>query len=323
MTGSERRSPAPPLPASLVFIERDWLSSNHLIGFNSAGTGADRAHAVLVDTGYGSRSDLTVALVERALAGWPLARIVNTHGHSDHVGGNAALKARHHCPIQVPAAMAAALDLGDDPHASHAAMGQVCPPFAIDEVYRPGDRLRIGNLDWRAIGSPGHDNDSLVLYEPGHRLLMSGDALWENGFGILFPAFVDEPAFDQQAETLAELARLDIETVLPGHGPLFGGAAAAIDRARRKLAYLRDKPERHGWLALKVSLSFLLLDRRSMPLDRLAEDFAGLALIGQINARYFGLDRDTLASRIRDELVAAGLARIDDGQLLATAPDRH
>ena len=303
------------LPASLVFVERDWLSSNHLIGFNGD-AGASR-HAVIVDTGYGSRSALTQALVERALAGTPLRRIINTHAHSDHVGGNAALQLSHRCRIQVPEGAVVALRDNDDHLLHYASMGQHCPRFVPDEGYGPGDRLRIGDLDWRALGSPGHDNDSLVLYEPTHRLLLSGDALWQNGFGLLFPVFFDEPAFDQQAETLDELSTLAIDLVIPGHGPLFGDAAQAIDVARRKLAYLRAHPERHGWLALKVALSFILLDRRAMALDRLAGDFAGLDLVERINARYFGLDREVLAARVRDELVAGGVARIEGERLLA------
>ena len=309
MAGGPNGTPPSPLPASLVFIERDWLSSNHLIG-------RDGERAVIVDTGYGSRAGLTVALVEHALGAARLERIINTHAHSDHVGGNAALKARHGCRIQVPAGAAEALRDNDDARLQYSAMGQACPPFMPDDTYGPGDRLAIGGLDWQVLGSPGHDNDSLVLWEPRHRLLMSGDALWENGFGLLFPVFYDEPAFEQQAATLDLIAARPVDLVLPGHGRLFGDAPAALARARQRLAYLRDNPERHGRLALKVALSFLLLDRRRMPLDRLATDFGELALVRRINDLYFGRSAAQLATSVRDELVAAGVARIEGAELV-------
>jgi len=54
----------------------------------------DGTPATVVDTGFCRHSEQTIALVDRALAGTPLARIVNTHLHSDHCGGNAALQAR-------------------------------------------------------------------------------------------------------------------------------------------------------------------------------------------------------------------------------------
>lgn len=319
MAGGQRGGTSSPLPASLVFIERDWLSSNHLIGFNGGPdpAGGQGSRAVIVDTGYGSRSELTVTLVERALRGSPLERIINTHAHSDHVGGNAALSQRHGCRIQVPEGAAEALRDADDERLHYGSLGQTCPRFLPDETYRVGDRLEIGDLGWDVHGSPGHDNDSLVLHQPEHGLLLSGDALWENGFGLLFPVFFGEPAFEQQAETLARIATLKVDVVIPGHGPMFGNPAAALERATRRLANLREHPDRHAWLALKVALSFVLLDRRALPLSTLATDFGRLELVERINARYLGWSPDRLATAVRDELVAARAARIDGDRLIA------
>ena len=83
------------LPPSLAFIERDWLSSNHLLGRGGNGN-------VLVDSGYCSRRDMTLKRVGHLLGDATLHRIVNTHTHSDHVGGNAALNTRYGCRITIP-----------------------------------------------------------------------------------------------------------------------------------------------------------------------------------------------------------------------------
>ena len=48
------------LPPTLRFIERDWLSSNQMLFVEPDG-------ATLVDSGYGTRADFTVALVRRVL----------------------------------------------------------------------------------------------------------------------------------------------------------------------------------------------------------------------------------------------------------------
>ena len=101
---SARPSGASPirLPATMRFLERDWLSSNGIL-FDDGRT------ATLVDTGFAKHRELTVALVGHALGGRPLDAIVNTHLHSDHCGGNAVLAALHGARITIPAASADAV----------------------------------------------------------------------------------------------------------------------------------------------------------------------------------------------------------------------
>ena len=85
------------LPPQVHVFVRDWLSANNVLLKSRDGH-------VLVDTGYVRHAPLTLALLAtvRGLGGEPLARIVNTHCHSDHMGGNAAVAARYRCPIAVP-----------------------------------------------------------------------------------------------------------------------------------------------------------------------------------------------------------------------------
>ena len=75
--------------AGLTVFERGWLSSNNVLLTDPADP---RAPAVLVDSGHCTHAAQTVALVARALGGRPLGRILNTHLHSDHCGGNARLQ---------------------------------------------------------------------------------------------------------------------------------------------------------------------------------------------------------------------------------------
>ena len=76
----------PALPPHTTFLERGWLSANSVVFTGPEG-------AAVVDTGYCSHAEQTVALVQAALGGRALERILNTHLHSDHCGGNAALQA--------------------------------------------------------------------------------------------------------------------------------------------------------------------------------------------------------------------------------------
>lgn len=297
------------LPPSLRFIERDWLSSNHLLGRSAGGN-------VLVDSGYCSRRDLTLQLVDHALGGEPLGRIVNTHTHSDHVGGNAALQARHGCRITIPLHEREAIAGWQEEKLHYATLGQACDRFAADDYYDHADILEIGGLPWQALGSPGHDMDSLLLYQPEHRLLVSADALWQDGFGLVFPEFFDEPGFAAQHATLQMLEGLEVDIVIPGHGPMFGDFRAALARARQRLDYFRANPQRHALLAMKVGLSFMLLDRERIPLDGLEVTYGRLPLIQRINRKYFGKDTARLTRDVLEALLASKAARIADGWLL-------
>ena len=75
------------LPPEITVLERDWLSANNIV-FQGAHSGT-----AVVDTGYHSHAEHTVALLGAALHGRALDHILNTHLHSDHCGGNAALQA--------------------------------------------------------------------------------------------------------------------------------------------------------------------------------------------------------------------------------------
>ena len=298
------------LPPSLTFIERDWLSSNHLLG--RAGTSN-----VLVDSGYCSRRDMTLQLVGHALGGEPLHRIVNTHTHSDHVGGNAALKARYGCRVTIPLHEREAITLWQEEKLHYATLGQACDRFEADDYFDHGDQLEIGGLSWQALGSPGHDMDSLLLYQPGHRILVSADALWANGFGIVFPEFFDEPGFAAQAATLRMLEGLDVDIVVPGHGPMFSGFRQSLERAQQRLDYFQSHPERHALLAMKVGLSFLLLDRQRIRLTDLETSYGELPLIQQINRQYFRKETSELTREVVAALIDGKAARIVDGWLVS------
>jgi glyoxylase-like metal-dependent hydrolase (beta-lactamase superfamily II) len=72
----------------LQIFERGWLSSNNILFIG-------KERSALVDTGYCTHAAQTLNLVQHELKGRPLDDIVNTHLHSDHCGGNAALQAQY------------------------------------------------------------------------------------------------------------------------------------------------------------------------------------------------------------------------------------
>ena len=88
------------LPDSLLVLERGWLSANNILFF-------DGDVATLIDSGYVTHAEQTVDLVYHALDSRRLSRVINTHSHSDHIGGNAALQREFACRIAIPAGIPA------------------------------------------------------------------------------------------------------------------------------------------------------------------------------------------------------------------------
>jgi glyoxylase-like metal-dependent hydrolase (beta-lactamase superfamily II) len=297
------------LPASMRFLERDWLSANGVL-FD------DGTRTALVDTGYAKHRDTTLAIVRHALGGRPLDLVVNTHLHSDHCGGNAILQRAYGCRTLIPAASAAAVRDWDAAALTYAATGQRCDPFAFDGTLDDGDTITLGGLEWTAIAAPGHDPESLVLHCARERILISADALWGNGFGVIFPELEGESGFAEQRAILERIATLEVDLVLPGHGPMFTDVAGALRVARQRLDHLSADPARNARHAVKVLLKFRLLDLERVPLDRVAALLGTIPIATGAIARYVGMPIDALADWAVAELQRAGAARVEDGMLV-------
>jgi glyoxylase-like metal-dependent hydrolase (beta-lactamase superfamily II) len=252
------------LPASIRVFERGWLSSNNVLL-------VDQHSTALVDTGYATHAPQTVALVRQALGERALDLIVNTHLHSDHCGGNALLQATWDCRTVIPESEANAVRDWDEARLTFRATGQTCERFTFTGTIAPGAQLRLGALDWQVLGAPGHDPHSLMLYCAEERTLISADALWENGFGVIFPELEGDSGFAEQQAVLDTIAALDLRVVIPGHGAPFTNVEQALERAFSRVAWLRADPTRNARNALKVLIVFKLLEVRQMEVDTLLQ----------------------------------------------------
>jgi glyoxylase-like metal-dependent hydrolase (beta-lactamase superfamily II) len=288
--------------AGLSVFERGWLSSNNVLFI-----GDDAHPSTLVDTGYCTHADQTVALVRRALGSKPLARVINTHLHSDHCGGNHALQTEFDCAIAVPAGEADKVDAWNEDALTYRATGQQCPRFWRTESIHASTELQCGSRSWRVIAAPGHDPESIVLYEPELELLISADALWENGFGVVFPELEGVSAFDDVRATLDVFSRLPIRWVIPGHGAPFQDVAQAIDRAHHRLDGLIVDPARHAQHAAKVLIKFHLLAEQKVSRSALGEWLTGTPYMELTHARHFsGIAFGEWCDRLLDGLRVSG-----------------
>jgi cyclase len=166
---------------------------------------------IVVDTLTGPRDMDPVLDFIAAEAGDRRLLVVNTHHHWDHVFGNAAFNgqdivAQRGCPRL----MQAALQGGDESLHLPPAEGVPMPTVTF------GDRLSYFDDDEAVhlIHTPGHSEDSLVVFLAEARLLFGGDTVeWP------LPSFGQRDAVEEWIRTLRQLKQLPADVIVPGHGP--------------------------------------------------------------------------------------------------------
>ena len=301
------------LPAGMHVFERGWLSSNNVLF-----TGGEQS--LLIDSGYCTHSAQTLQLVDHALDGRALDCLVNTHLHSDHCGGNAALQARYPgLQTLIPPGQAAAVDPWDPVALIYAPTGQLCPRFTYSAVIAPGTEMVFGSRTWQAHAASGHDPHSLLFFEPLSQTLISADALWENGFGIVFPELEGEDAFNDVAKTLDVIEKLQPKTVIPGHGAVFSFSADVLVRARTRLDHFARRPDKHARHAAKVLIKFKLLEIQQQPVEELIQWATRTDYLVQIRDKFFETERvaDWIEAMLDELLTSGALAR--QGNLILNA----
>jgi len=295
------------LPHGITLFERGWLSSNNILI-------RGRHSCALIDSGYATHAQQTLTLVANALQGRPLDLLLNTHLHSDHCGGNAALQA-HYPQLQtwIPPGHARHVHPWNPVALSYAPTGQICPPFGYSATLQPNTEIALGDQLWQIHAAPGHDPHSVILFEPRNSLLISADALWENGFGVVFPELDGLAAFTEVAHTLDLIEGLAPHIVIPGHGAAFSDVADALALARRRLDSFVQAPDKHLRHAARVLLKFKLLEVQRIPLDGLLQWAQATQLLHQVYHACGPADQPFQAWLLAmvNELVRSGAASRD------------
>jgi hydroxyacylglutathione hydrolase len=148
----------------------------------------DAAQGVLIDPSFSPETFVQRARDQHIA----ITHVVNTHSHPDHVNGNAQATAMTGAPLVAHA---------DAPTG---------PRIRISD----GQEIAVGSLVLRFFHVPGHCPDHVVVYEPRHEILITGD--------LLFVGKVGGTRTDEEArvewDSLQRVLQLpDDATVWPGH----------------------------------------------------------------------------------------------------------
>jgi glyoxylase-like metal-dependent hydrolase (beta-lactamase superfamily II) len=166
-----------------------------------------RESVIVIDVALSAESNLDGILEQaEAMGARKIEKILLTHIHSDHCGGALALKKRSGAKIGIHRSRAGYLGGEDFQYSDR-------EPIAYD-----GGALEV-------LHTPGHESGHCCFYETQDRVLFSGDHILGYGTAVIRPPDGNMTAYMRSLERLLEL---NINLILPGHGPLVGKAEAKI-----------------------------------------------------------------------------------------------
>lgn len=180
----------------------------------------------------GGDPEKILAVVSRL--GLKIQKVVNTHGHFDHVGGNLAIMEALGVGLLIHELDMPMLDRADDTALKYGLRAVNSPPPT--GFLREGEPIGFGTCHFKVLHTPGHTPGGCSLH--GEGVVFTGDTLFAESVGRTdFPGGSAEALGRSIREKLLTLP--DNTIVYPGHGP-----ATTVGHERLYNPYLTKS----GWL---------------------------------------------------------------------------
>lgn len=223
-------------------------------GYSNAGLVVGDGSSLLVDTLFDLRlTEAMLASMSPVTKLAPISQLVNTHANGDHCYGNQLVR-----DAEIVASVATAHEMAEVPPAMMAALNKA--PGEVGELFRrffgdfqfdgielvPPTRTFSGRLDLDVGGrhvelievGPAHTKGDTIAYVPDAKTVYTGDILFIGGAPIVWAG-----PLENWIAACDLIASLDVETVVPGHGPVTDKAGVA--QVRDYLTFVLREAEGH------------------------------------------------------------------------------
>ena len=234
-----------------------WLQPDGSWGWSNAGLISDGGESLLVDTLFDLHltGEMLAALKASVPAAARIGTLVNTHSNGDHCYGNELLpdaeivataacadEMAHETPAVLAEFQRRAPELGPLGayvlHCFGAFRFDGIQPRLPTRTFAGALGLRVGDLDVALLEvGPAHTRGDCLVHVPARRTVFSGDILFIDGTPIVWAG-----PLQNWIAACDRIAALDVETIVPGHGPITTQRGVAA--VRDYLGYVRDEARR-------------------------------------------------------------------------------
>lgn len=300
----------------IVFFARKLPSANMVL--------LTGERPILVDSGFIDGVDRTLSLLVQAdTQPEDLEMVVNTHYHSDHVGGNHILQERYDVDIAAHRWDAGLINRRDRHACAADWLGQPVEAYHVDSELSDGDTLSTGTLDFEVLHTPGHTLGHIALYEPERKLLIGGDLFHEDDVGWLNPFREGSVSLELTHESIRRLSRREIKWACSGHGPPMHNPERSIKEALERIEFWMEQPMRAAWHAVKRIFAYALIIEGGLQDEEIEPFLTAQPWFRDIAEHAFGATPSDFQSELLEEMLRSGAAKWKGGNLRATAPHHH
>jgi cyclase len=253
-----------------------YLQPDGSWGWSNAGLVVDGERTLLVDTLYDLKltEQMLRAMRDAVPAAAQIDTLVNTHANGDHCYGNQLLGG-----ARIVASERTAAEMTELPPAAMAALVEQAPKmgelgaFFLDcfgafdfvgiELALPGETfsgeltMQVGDRTLRLIEvGPAHTRGDTLVYAPAERVIYTGDILFSEAHPIAWAGPVSNwiAACDR-------ILAMDVEVIVPGHGPLAGLGAVRELRAYFEYLYAEARACQAGGMTPLQAARSISLER--------------------------------------------------------------